>query len=159
MHRSYLRSRMRVLSKRALPCCRPRSAPRPHDNELNTMGRHDRPMPLPIRARRLPDDLPEGAAKSSGAAEPDVEADVSYRTLALAQQKHRTLDSPPLQVAMWRFSEHGAKAAAEMGGRNVGHCRHRAHVEWPGEGAIHSVTGAQQSPVEFLGFTAHHPRV
>lgn len=64
---------------------------------------------------------------------------------------------------MWRFAEHGAKAAAEM---RLGHVRDRGHggdVERFGKGAVHGIAGAQQAPIEVLDFQAHgatlrHPR-
>jgi hypothetical protein len=60
---------------------------------------------------------------------------------------------------MGRLTEDHAKAAAEMGGRNVGYRCHSAHVQRPGIGPIHRVPGTQQPPVEFFSFAAHPPRL
>src|SRR5438034_1233533 len=80
------------LSKRALLRWAPSAAMRSQGSKLDTVGRHDRAMPHPIGARRLPDDLPEGSAKCPEAAEAYVEADLGHGAVTLAQQKHRTLD-------------------------------------------------------------------
>src|SRR5256885_819149 len=67
------------------------------------------------RARqRLTEDLPERAAEGSPAGEADVEADVGDAAVGLAQQEHRALHSPPLQVTVRRFPEDGSEAADEV---------------------------------------------
>lgn len=117
------------------------------------------PCPSRYALGVCPTIFPEGSTKCPEAAETHVEADVGHGAVTLAQQKHRPLDTPPLQVPMGRLTEDRAKAAAEMGGRNVGHRRHSAHVERPGVGPVHCVTGTQQSPVQFFGLAAHTPRL
>jgi hypothetical protein len=147
------------LSKRALLRWAPSAAPRSQGSKLDTVGRHDGAMPHPIGARRLPDDLLEGSAKCPEAAEAYVEADLGHGVVTLAQQKMLPIDPPPMQVAVGRLAEYAAEAATDVGGRNVGHRGHCAHVERRGVGAVHRVTGTQQAPIEFFGFTAHPPRL
>src|SRR4051794_19730670 len=53
--------------------------------------------------RRLADDLPERAAERAEAEEADVDAYLGHAALGLAQQEHRALDAPALQVAMRRL--------------------------------------------------------
>src|SRR3954452_6998472 len=57
------------------------------------------------RGRRLADDLPEGPAEGGEAGEADVEADLADRVLRGAEQVHRALDAPPLQVAVRGLAE------------------------------------------------------
>lgn len=159
MPRSYVAVTWGGLSKRALLCWAPSADPRSQGSKLDAVGCHDRAMPRPIRARRLPDDLPKGSAKCPEAAEAYVEADVGHGAVTFAQQKHRTLDPAPLQIAVGRLPEDGAEASTEVGRRNVGHRRHCAHIERLGVGAVHRVTGTQQAPVELFGFATHPPRL
>ena len=56
---------------------------------------------------------------------------------------------------MRRLPEDRAEAAAEMGLGDMGHRGHGADVERLGVGAVHGVAGAQQAPVQILGFPAH----
>ena len=119
--RSYAAVPWAGFSKRAAPRARrPALLARSHGSELDAVGRHDRAIPFPICARRLPDDLPESPAKCPEAGEADVKADVGHGAAGLAQQEHRTLDPASLQVAMGRLAEDGAEAAAEVGGRRCG---------------------------------------
>src|SRR6266516_1062096 len=55
-------------------------------------------MPRAVVRRRLADDLPERAAEGPQAGEADVDADVGDAAVGLAQQEHRALQPPRLQV-------------------------------------------------------------
>src|SRR6476620_2565101 len=59
----------------------------------------------PVRRRRLADDLAERPAEGPEAPEADVEADLGHAAAGLAQQEHRPLDAPSLQVAVRRLAE------------------------------------------------------
>ena len=133
----------------------PAATQRPHGRHLEAVGRHHRPMPGAVARRRLADDLPERAAEGPQAGEADVEADVGDAAVGLAQQEHRALHPPPLQVAVRRLPEDGAEAAAEVRLGDVGHRGHGADVERLGVGAVHGVAGAQQASVQILDFPAH----
>src|SRR6266581_5632468 len=78
----------------------PRRDPRPHGRQLDAVRRHDRTMPRAVARRGLADDLPERATEGAQAGEADVEADLGDAPFGLAQQEHRTLHPPPLQVAV-----------------------------------------------------------
>src|SRR5919199_146658 len=68
-----------------------------------------------VVGRRLAHDVAERPAEGAQAGETNVEADVRYATVRLAQQEHRALDSPPLQVAVRRLAEGVPKRADEVG--------------------------------------------
>src|SRR5881396_203135 len=114
-------------------------------------------MSLAIARRRLADDLAERPAEGPQAHEADVEADVGDAAVGFAEEEHRALYPPPLQVSVRRLSEHRAEAADEVRLGDIGHRGHGADVERQGVGAIHGVAGAQQAPVQLLGFPAHPP--
>src|SRR5439155_1103916 len=87
-----------------------------------------------------------------------VLVDDHYRgdaAVGLAQQEHRALHPPPLQVTVRRLPEDGSEAANEVGIGDVSHRGHGADVERLGVGAVHGVAGAQQAPVQVLDFPAH----
>ena len=105
--------------------------------------------------KELADDLPERATEGPQAVEADVEADVGDAAVGLAQQEHRALHTPPLQVTMRRLPEDGAEGADEVRLGDIGHRGHGADVERLGVGAVHGVAGAQQAPVQVLDFSAH----
>src|SRR5436853_6616751 len=67
-----------------------------------------------IVRRRLAHDVAEGPTEGTQAGEADVEADVGHAAVRLAQQEHRALYSPPLQVAVRRRAKGVAKSAAEV---------------------------------------------
>jgi hypothetical protein len=129
--------------------------PRPGGGHLEAVRGLDRVVAVSVGGRRLADDGPERAAEGSEAGEPDIEADVSDTSVGLAQQKHRSLDSSPLEVAMRRLAEAGPETADEMGLRQAGHRRNRANVERLGVGAVHGVAGAQQAAIQLLDSPAH----
>ena len=108
-----------------------------------------------VARRRLADDLPERAAEGPQAGEADIEADVGDAAVGLAQEEHRALDPPPLQVTVRRLPEDGAEAADEVRLGDMGHRGHGADVERLGVGAVHGVAGAQQAPVQILDVPAH----
>ena len=84
----------------------------------STSARRQRPAP-PICGRRLADDVAERPAERPQAGEPDVEADVGHAAVGLAQQEHRPLDPPALQIAVRRLAERGAKRPDEVRLRDV----------------------------------------
>src|SRR5881409_2241522 len=97
-----LGSRWRVgFSKTARSHRHPRRGDRPRGRHPDAVGRHDGSMTEAVVRRRLTDDLPERAAEGPQAGEADVEADVGDAAVGLAQQEHRALHPPPLQVTVW----------------------------------------------------------
>src|SRR3954452_9227274 len=66
------------------------------------------------------DDRGERAAEGAQAREPDVEADAGDALLGRAQQEHRPLDAPALQVPVRRLAERGAERADEVRLADVG---------------------------------------
>src|SRR3954453_8042381 len=60
---------------------------------------------LAVGGRRHPDHVGEDPAEGAEARETDVQADLGHRPLRLAQQRHRALQSAPLQVAVRRLAE------------------------------------------------------
>src|SRR3954452_14178640 len=88
-----------VFSETARSRLRPREAAR---------DRLDRRV-APVLRRRAPDDLAERPAERPEAREADVEADLGDAAVGLAQQEHRPLDAPALQVAVRRLAERRAE--------------------------------------------------
>src|SRR6202035_5254825 len=123
--------------------------------ELDAVGEHHRAMPQVVVRRRLANDLAEGAAEGPPAGEADIEADIGDTAVRLAQQEHRTLHPPPLQVTVRRLPEDGAEAADEVRLGEMRHGSYGADVERLGIGPVHGIAGAQQAPVELLDFLAH----
>src|ERR671928_1252788 len=76
------------------------ASPRPPGGHLPAVRRRERLVAASIARRRLADDLAERAAERAEAREPHVEADVGDAAAGLAEQEHRTLDAPALEVAM-----------------------------------------------------------
>src|ERR1044072_917925 len=70
--------------------------------------------------RRLADDLAERPAERGEAGEADVEADLADRVLRRAQEAHRALDAPPLQVPVRRLAERVLERADEVRLGHVG---------------------------------------
>src|SRR6476620_2280938 len=89
------------------------------EHHLHAVGRDDRTVSRPVPGWRLADDLPEHPAERPQAGEADVEADVGHAAVGLAEQEHRALDPPPLQIAVRCLSEHTPEAADEMRRRHV----------------------------------------
>src|SRR5215210_4860030 len=102
---------------------------RTHRRQLDAMRRDDRPVTQAVARRRLADDLAEGAAECAQAREADVEADVRDAAVRLAQEEHRALDAPPLEVAVRRLPEDGAEAPGEVRLRDVRDRGHGADIE------------------------------
>src|SRR3954451_5977615 len=90
---------------------------RPGHAEAGRRGRHGRG--LAVLARRLADDDAERAAERAEAPEADVDGDLGHAAVGLAQQEHRALDAPALQVAMRRLPERGAERPDEVRLRDV----------------------------------------
>src|SRR5918912_1243655 len=88
-----------------------RSRPR-----LREAARHPAQVGRPpaVGGRRIADDRLERAAERAEAREADVEADVADAAVGLAQEEHRALDAPPLEVAMRRLAEGGAEGPDEV---------------------------------------------
>jgi hypothetical protein len=112
-------------------------------------------MPGSVVGRRLADDRPEGPAERSEAREADVEADVRDAALGLAEEEHRPLNAPALQVAVGRLAEDRAEAPAEVSLGDVGDGCDGSDVERLRVGAIHGVAGPEQASIEVLGFAGH----
>ena len=84
------------------------------------------------RGRRVGDSptiVAERAAERAEAAEADVEADVGDAAVGLAQQEHRPLDPPALQVAVRRLAEGRPEGADEVRLGDVRDPRQRRDVE------------------------------
>jgi hypothetical protein len=142
-------------SKRAHWVRLPGAAVRSHSGELDAVRRHDRAMSSPIGARRLADDRTEGSAERAETGEADSEAHVGDAAIGLAQQEHRALHAPSLQVAVRGLAEYGAETAAEVGGRDVGDRGDGPHIERIRVVAIHRIPSPQQAPIQILGLEAH----
>src|SRR2546423_4098028 len=80
---------------------------RPRCRHLEAIRRLDRRVPGAIVRRRLADDVAERPAEGAQAGKSDVEADVGDAAVGLAQQEHRALNPPPLQVTVRRLAEDG----------------------------------------------------
>jgi len=100
-------------------------------------------------------DVVEGAAERAKAREPDVEADVGDAAVGLAEQEHRALDPPPLQVAVGRLPEGRAKGADEVGVRDMRDLGQARDVKRLGVGAVDGVPGPQQAAVQLLDGPGH----
>src|SRR5882724_465982 len=92
-----------------------RASAYPKLRHLNAAGHDDRAVPAAVAGRRLANYHPERPAEGAKAGEADVKTDLGDAAAGLPQQKHRALDSPPLQVAVRRLAEHRPEAAAEVG--------------------------------------------
>lgn len=82
-------------------------------------------------------------------------ADVGDAVLALAQQEHRPLDPPTLQVAVRGLAESGPEGTAEVRRGHVRDPGQRGHVQRLRVVAIHGVPGAQQATVALLNGSTH----
>ena len=146
----------RTASPKLLDCIgTPSREPRSHGRQLDAVGRHDRSMPRAVARRGLANDLAEDAAERPQAGEADVHADVGDAAVGLAQEEHRALHPPALQIPMRRLPEDGSEGADEV---RLGDMRHRGHgtnIERLGVGAVHRVAGAQEAPVQILDVPAH----
>src|SRR2546423_9232882 len=130
---------------------------RPHHRDA--IGRRrDRPRPAAVLRGRLADDVAERAAEGPEAGEADVEADLGHAAVALAQQEHRALHAPALQVPVWRLAERRAEGADEVRLGDVGDARQRRDVERLGVRAVHHVARAKEAAIGFLDGAAH-PRM
>src|SRR5215212_7690220 len=89
-----------------------RSRPRHRPARRHVLGA--RRGVLAVLARRAADDLAERAAERPQAGEADVEADLGDAAVGVAQQRHRALDAPALQIAVRRLAERLAEGADEV---------------------------------------------
>src|SRR3954451_7661768 len=108
-----------------------------------------------VLAPRLADDGAGRAAECAEAGEADVEADLGDAAVRLAQEEHRALDAPALQIAVRRLAERDAKRADEVRFRHMGDAGEPAHVERLGVRPVHRVAGAQHPAVGVLHGPAH----
>ena len=110
---------------------------------------------LAVRPRRPADDVAEGAAEGSRAAEADFEADVRHTAVGLPQQEHRPLDTAALQVAVWRLAERGPKSAGEVRLRHMGDPGQGGNVQRLRVGAVHRVPCPEHPAIGLFHSTAH----
>src|SRR3954453_23064762 len=108
-----------------------------------------------VLLRGLADDRAEGPAERPEAREAHVEADLGHAAVGLAQQEHRPLDAPALQVAVRRLAERRPEGADEVRLGDVGDPREGADVERLRVRAVHRVAGAEQAAVGVLDGAAH----
>src|ERR1700737_518843 len=112
-------------------------------------GDHD-VGPLSVVARIQADDVSKSAAEGAEAGEPHVQADVGDAALGLAQQEHRSLDPPSLEIAMRRLSKGRAERPDEVRLGDPGHTGKSPYVQGPRIGAVDRVTGTQHAAVQLL---------
>src|SRR5215207_2448575 len=92
-----------------------RSRPRHHHARGHVAGGARAGSPrLAVGAWRHPDHVSERPAEGPEAREPDVQADLGHRPLGLAQQRHRSLQSAPLKVAVRRLAKRLLERADEV---------------------------------------------
>src|SRR5262249_36520606 len=126
---------------------------RPGHQEAGRHGRHA--AAPPESGRRFAHDGLERPAEGSQAVEPDVEADVRDAATRRAEEEHRALDAPPLEVPVWRLAERRAKRADEV---RVGHSRdprEARDTERLRKRAVHRVSRAQHPTVALLDRSTH----
>src|SRR3954464_6552840 len=80
------------------------AGPHPRHRDADRRGVHAG-VGAAVLARRLAEDRAERAAERAEAGEAHVEADLGHAAVGLAQQEHRALDAPALQVAVRRLAE------------------------------------------------------
>src|SRR5215211_8908835 len=133
-----------------------RSRPRHHHARGHVAGGARAGSPrLAVGAWRHPDHVSERPAEGPEAREPDVQADLGHRPLGLAQQRHRSLQSAPLKVAVRRLAKRLLERADEVrlgGQRDPGQ---RRDVERLVVGTVHSVASAQHAAAG--GVDPDHP--
>src|SRR3954447_2508036 len=118
--------------------------------------RHREPHgPRPVLLGRLADDRAERAAERPEAHEADVEADLGHAAVRLAQQEHRPLDAPALQVAVQRLAERRPERGDEVRLGDVGDPREGGDVERLRIRAFLRVPRAEQVAVGILDGAAH----
>src|SRR5437879_5511086 len=105
---------------------------------------------LPRFGRRLTDDLPKAAAEAAQAVEADVEADVGHAAVGRAQEEHRALDPPTLQITVRGLAEGGSESPDEVRLRDIGDLRESVDIERFCVGSVHRIPGAQHPPVGLL---------
>ena len=108
-----------------------------------------------FRGQYRADDRAERPAEGAQAGEADVEADVGDAPIGLAQQEHRPLYPPPLQVAVRRLAERGPEYADEVRLRDEGDLREPWDVERLRVVAVHRVAGAQHAAVRLFDGATH----
>src|SRR3977135_104178 len=108
-----------------------------------------------VRRGRLPDALAEGTSECAGAVESNVETDLGYGTVGLAQQLHRTLHPAALQVAVRRLAKGRPELATEVRRRDVSDTGERRHVKRLGKRTVHHVASSQHAAVAVLDGVRH----
>jgi hypothetical protein len=109
----------------------------------------------PVRNGSIADDFVESAAERAKAVEADIEADVGDAAIGFPKQKHRALDSPPLEIAVRRLAKGRSEGPGEMRFRDAGDFGKRRNIKRPGVGPIHRVAGAQHAAVDLFDSPAH----
>src|SRR5215211_2521014 len=108
-----------------------------------------------VGRRRLADDGPERPAEGAEARKADVEADLAHLAAGLAQEEHRPLDAPALEVAMRGLAKGGAEGPDEVRFRNVGDPSEAGDVERMRVVAIHRIPRAQHAAIGLLDRPTH----
>ena len=104
---------------------------------------------------RLANDLAEGASKCAETVESDVEADLGDPPIGFAQQLHRTLHPPALQVAVRRLAKSSPKLAAEVRGRDMRDTRKGWYVKGLRKRTVHRVASPQHATIAILDGAGH----
>src|SRR3984893_19427577 len=110
---------------------------------------------LTVGGRRLADDRLKTTAESAQAVEAYVEADVGDTAIGRPQQEHRPLNATALEIAVWCLTEGRAKRSDEMCLRQIRDLSEGRHVERPGVGTVHGVTGAKHPAIRLLLGATH----
>lgn len=104
---------------------------------------------------RRPTSMPYGCStgswvNSTQAVEADIEADVRDTAPGRAQEEHRALDAPPLQIAMRRFAERRPERPDEMRLGHFGNPRQPWDAERLRKSTVHGIPGPEQPPITRL---------
>src|SRR3984893_19150819 len=108
-----------------------------------------------VGRRRFAHDLAEGAAERAQTGEADVETDLRYAAIGLAQQEHRPLHASALQVAMGCLAEGGAEGANEVRLRDQRDPREGRNIERLSVRAIHGVARTKQASIGLFNLATH----
>src|ERR1700736_165534 len=120
-------------------------------------GGLNRLLPSSIFAGRYVDDVMKRSTESAQAREADVEADVRHGSVGLAQHEHRSLDTPPLEIAVRRLSECRFEGPDEVRFGNAGDPRQVRDVERLRVLAVHGVSCPEHAAVDLLDRPTHRP--
>src|SRR6266853_5067594 len=101
------------------------------------------------------DDVAKRAAECAQARKADVEAHIGHAPPRFAQQEHGSLDSPPLQVAVWSLPKGRLERPDEMRLGDRRDLREVGDVQRLGVAAIDRITSAQHAAVQLLDGPGH----